>query len=189
MSFNFYIREYPNALSPEFCEAVIAKFDADERVHNGMVAGGYYPEVKQSQDLNITHFDGWDEEDAAFQESLGKHLQIYSDTVMEKCIWGFSAVRDTGYQIQRTQPGGFYTWHNDCCALQGDVGFVRDLTFIWYLNTIHDGGTTEFITGEKIQPEQGKLLIFPSNWVFAHRGNPPVSEVKYLCTGWVYNRY
>ena len=62
----------------------------------------------------------------------------------------------------------------------------RKLTFIWYLNDIKDGGYTEFIDGTKIKPEVGKLVIFPASWEFLHRGVPPKSEDKYLCTGWVH---
>ena len=59
------------------------------------------------------------------------------------------------------------------------------LTFIWYLNDISEGGHTEFNTGFKVQPELGKLVIFPGLWPWVHRGNAPKSEVKYICTGWV----
>ena len=59
------------------------------------------------------------------------------------------------------------------------------LTFIWYLNDITEGGYTEFNTGFKVQPQAGKLVIFPGLWPWVHRGVAPKSEVKYLCTGWV----
>ena len=36
---------------------------------------------------------------------------------------------DTGHQIQRTSPGGFYDWHHDGCD-------TRQLTFIFYLNDV-----------------------------------------------------
>ena len=57
---------------------------------------------------------------------------------------------------------------------------------IWYLNDVKDGGYTEFIDGTRIQPEAGKLIIFPSTWDFLHRGVSPKTETKYLCTGWVH---
>ena len=85
---------------------------------------------------------------------------------------------DTGYQIQETKPGGFYTWHHD------QIG-SRTLTFIWYLNNIVEDGYTEFNTGLKIQPEMGKIVIFPGLWPWVHRGYPPKSENKYICTGWI----
>ena len=62
---------------------------------------------------------------------------------------------------------------------------TRKLTFIWYLNDIIEGGDTEFSSGLKIKPETGKIVIFPALWPWVHRGNPPKSENKYICTGWV----
>ena len=32
----------------------------------------------------------------------------------------------------------------------------------------------------------GKLLIFPATWTYMHRGNVPISEDKYIVTGWLY---
>ena len=81
------------------------------------------------------------------------------------------------HQMQETQPGGFYHWHHDQLE-------TRRLTFVWYLNDIEDEGYTEFTTGLKIQPETGKLVIFPGLWPWVHRGVAPKSETKYICTGW-----
>ena len=46
---------------------------------------------------------------------------------------------------------------------------------------------TEFYTGLKIKPEVGKILMFPALWPWVHRGYPPKSETKYICTGWIRN--
>ena len=86
---------------------------------------------------------------------------------------------DTGYQIQKTQPGDYYIWHHDQTT-------SRLVTFIWYLNDVKDDGYTEFIDGTRIQPEAGKLIIFPATWDFLHRGVSPKTEIKYICTGWVH---
>ena len=29
--------------------------------------------------------------------------------------------------------------------------------------------------------------MFPALWPWVHRGFPPKSEVKYICTGWLYS--
>ena len=62
------------------------------------------------------------------------------------------------------------------------------LTYIFYLNTLKGrGGETEFLNGPKVRPVTGKLLIFPASWDCVHRGVSPVSETKYIATGWVCN--
>jgi hypothetical protein len=67
---------------------------------------------------------------------------------------------------------------------RGNFKLIRLLTFIWYLNDVTDGGETEFING-KIKPKTGKLLIFPSSWNYYHKGNMPLSNDKYIITGWI----
>ena len=64
---------------------------------------------------------------------------------------------------------------------------MRIITFLWYLNTVEEGGETEFFNGRiSIKPEKGKLLLFPSTWTYIHRGNMPISNDKYILTGWIY---
>ncbi len=43
--------------------------------------------------------------------------------------------------------------------------------------------------GLKVRAEQGKLLLFPSLWTYAHKGNMPISNDKYIITGWIYSKY
>ena len=51
---------------------------------------------------------------------------------------------------------------------------------------IKNAGYTEFLDGTKIQPEAGKLVIFPATWMYVHRGVSPKKETKYICTGWIH---
>jgi hypothetical protein len=50
-----------------------------------------------------------------------------------------------------------------------------------YLRTITQGGHTEFAAQDRrIQPEAGKIALFPPFWTHLHRGVSPVSETKYV---------
>ena len=35
------------------------------------------------------------------------------------------------------------------------------------------------------RPEEGKLVIWPSDWTYLHRGLPSPNETKYIATGWL----
>lgn len=186
-TFSDLIEVIPNALSTEFCQKCIQKFQEDDNKDIGKTGGGLNLDVKRSTDLLISSFDEWAEEDTVFYQSLSKHLTEYVDK------WGDWSLanagtqfKDTGYQIQETKPKDFYSWHNDFSWRNMDMS-PRYLTFIWYLNDVTEDGYTEFIDGTKIQPEEGKLIIFPATWTYMHRGFPPKSETKYLCTGWVHS--
>ena len=96
-------------------------------------------------------------------------------------------ISDTGYKVQKYEPGGCYHWHHDWSMSSQPVA-SRIFTFMWYLNTIEekDDGYTEFADGTKIQPVVGRLIFFPATWTFLHRGYPPKVS-KYLCNGWIHS--
>ena len=171
-----------DALPKSFCDNVIQKFELDDRKRQGQVGSGVRLDIKRSCDLSISGKEDWKSYDEAFFKSLNNALKEYLRFIPEEYIQFKALGRfedDTGYQIQKTQPGDYYIWHHDQTT-------SRLVTFIWYLNDVKDDGYTEFIDGTRIQPEAGKLIIFPATWDFLHRGVSPKTETKYICTGWVH---
>lgn len=63
----------------------------------------------------------------------------------------------------------------------------RILTFIFYLNDVNEGGETEFFQLYRVRPKKGSLLIFPALSVYTHKGCIPISNDKYILTGWLYS--
>ena len=197
-NFSSFILLKQDSLEKEFCEKVIKKFEEDDRKHEGGVGdlGRYIPEIKKSTDLHISYLEEWKEEDKVFFEALGEGLKEYAqqdflsaldkDDNTSNTIELFSKpLQDSGYQIQRTEPGEYYKWHQDW-TYRKDLG-SRVLTYIWYLNDITEGGGyTDFLDGTRIIPKQGTLLLFPATWTYYHRGFPPEKETKYISTGWLY---
>ena len=180
--FSDFIYVERDALPKSFCNNVIEKFEQDDRKRQGQVGGGVQLDIKRSSDLSISELDDWKSYDQAFFKSLNGGLKKYIRFLPEEYMKHRALSElgnDTGYQIQRTQPNDYYIWHHDQTT-------TRLVTFIWYLNDVKDGGYTEFIDGTRIQPEAGKLIIFPATWDFLHRGVSPKTETKYLCTGWVH---
>jgi hypothetical protein len=57
---------------------------------------------------------------------------------------------------------------------------------MFYLNDVEEGGETEFLyLNTKIKPVKGTLVYFPTHFPFVHRGNIPISDDKYIMTGWI----
>jgi hypothetical protein len=60
------------------------------------------------------------------------------------------------------------------------------LVITLYLNTVEEGGETEFLyQSSRISPVQGTLSISPAAWTHTHRGNPPLKGNKYIITTWL----
>ena len=179
------------SLSKSFCKKMIEKYEKSKDKHEGLVGNGRIDKsLKQTRDLSISNFkDKWQKEDEYLFQALRKGLNEYC-TMCQEHHYNLTLSEDvlelidTGYMIQKYEPGGFYDWHNDWTM---NDGASRVYTYIWYLNTIKkkDGGYTQFIDGTKVQPKVGRLVIFPALWTYLHRAFPP-QVPKYICTGWVY---
>ena len=177
-----FICEFPNILSPELCEQVINDFEEKlnhdpgidlKRQHGGA-------NHRSGTALYVRVNDGWGPTRDIINQATGRGVQAYYDeypTIIS---------RSTSHTIklQRTKPGeGFHDWH---CEAFNAATCHRVLFWMIYLNTTPEGeGTTEWINqGVKVQPEQGKLVICPSGFTHAHRGNPTYTDTKYVATGW-----
>jgi len=186
-----YILEIDNAVSKEFCEDVISRFENDERKVIGETISGVDEKVKKSIDLpiSISSIRGdWQDVVDEVGECVNEALLKYQDYVhtegLDRCLAVYKTVHSATIglpQIQKTEKDGFYTWHHD--------GFLnRILTYILYLNDVEEGvgGTTEFLNRGHIQPKAGKLVIFPANLTYIHRGTKLKEGVKYLITNFIY---
>ena len=188
-----FVLEIPNNLSDEMCEQMIKRFEEDHRKRRGTTADAN-PEtlVKKSMDLQLTGLECWKDIDEYLHKQLNEGVNKYKEHLMKKIgsvDWVNYRLEDTGYQIQKTTKGQYYSWHYDAWLED-----KRIFTFLWYLNDIDpviDGGGTAFhptISGGKVvKPERGKLILFPATWTYLHMGLPLITEEKnkYICTGWI----
>jgi hypothetical protein len=88
------------------------------------------------------------------------------------------------FNIQRYLPGeGFSTYHCERASLKHSN---RVLVWMVYLNDVTDRGETEFYYQHHFESaQQGKLVIWPSDWMYLHRGIPSPTQTKYILTGWL----
>ena len=123
----------------------------------------------------------WSEYDARLKQSLGEALGLIAGV---HPFFQANRLHDIGYNMQRTDPGGFYHWHLD--SGPGDFA-KRQLVALWYLNDApEEGGSTEFYFQQvSVRPQTGMLLLFPPFWTHLHRGAEVLSGVKYIATTWV----
>ena len=180
---NSFIFEKPNALTQEFCEDVIERFEHNkEDQYPGRIGqmADHDNSIKRSTDLVVSGKPHWQDVDRALFKSLGVAIREFRN----QYPYFKGPFKDMGYGLQRTNPGEFYHWHID----GGSHDFsYRQLVAIWYLNNVEGpGGETEFLYQDvKIKPEQGKLLLFPPFWTHEHSGIQLDSGIKYIATTWI----
>lgn len=89
-----------------------------------------------------------------------------------------------GYNLLKYSPGEEYKVHYD-----GGTSIGRSVSAICYLNNDYEGGEIEFVNFKvKIKPEPGMMILFPSNYAYAHVAHPVISGTKYALVTWIRDR-
>ncbi len=178
-----FIFEKPKALPGDICREMIRRFEerADEQ-YPGRIGQTIQKDqdIKRSTDLVVSGKQHWKDIDRELFRSLGQAIHEFRETYP----YFKGPFKDSGYAIQRTNPGEYYHWHID----GGSHEFSqRQLVAVWYLNDVDGpGGATGFSFQDvEITPETGKLLLFPPFWTHEHRGVTLEQGVKYIATTWV----
>jgi len=159
-----------------------SEFRNVEDGHGGLKKLSVSTKEKKSTEINISNqlllFPEFQELNEQIQIVLDEYIRIYP-----KC----GALARFGlhsYNIQYYDPNeGYLLWH--CDQSDGTEPFVsRVLVFIFYCYDIENGGGTEFLHQDFVsKSEKGKLIIFPPDWRFTHRGELTNQE-KMIVTGW-----
>jgi hypothetical protein len=96
-------------------------------------------------------------------------------------------IGDINAQKYEAGSGGYPYWHSEVYPQAGhNDALHRIMLFMYYLNDVEEGGTTDFYYQNKtIQPKAGTMVIAPAYFTHTHRGSIPVSNDKYILTSWV----
>lgn len=178
------------ALSTDICKALIASFEASDEKRPGVLYG---PEGTSST-------SGKKSTDITFDPRYLQH-KTWGPLLSEVVLTVERGQRDyidrhslamskmdpfqisPTFNIQRYEPGeGFHGWH---CERASNKYGNRVLVWMIYLNTVTDRGETEFYYQHHFESSvEGKLIIWPSDWMYMHRGVPSPTQTKYVVTGW-----
>jgi len=186
-----FIGVYENAFTKEYCERAIKYFDA-------MQEHGFTPDRMQLEKTTKTKKDdfayfGHDENAINLQNSgtmYHEFNETFSTIYKEQYAAQFDVLNNASgvhnnfcFKIQKTLVGGgYHVWHYEA---SDRANCQRLLTWTVYLNDVEEGGETEFLYQHvRVKPKQGTLVIFPASFTHTHRGNPPLSNEKYIITGW-----
>ena len=167
------------------CDDLITWFEEDD---NFLVTEGNTAATKIDKKIK-------DSFDKSIPISFGKYpIKDYVDAVIDAAkqyqdmFTPLKAIKirvSNIFNIQKYPKGGaYFAWHSERQKDSGKTN-ARVLAFMTYLNTIEEGGQTEFAMQQTaFKPIKGRTLIWPSEWSHLHRGIPAPKEEKYIATGW-----
>jgi hypothetical protein len=182
-----FVGVFKNAFTKDFCEQVIKQYE-------DMAESGHGQTRFASENASRT----WKDDTQVFADDID-YIPLRKVTKdFNELFWGtyypiyeqeYSALKESGrhtnysFKIQKTKVGGgYHVWHYESGNRENSN---RLLTWILHLNDVHEGGETEFLYQHmRVKPEQGTLVIWPAAFTHTHRGNPPLSNEKYIVTGW-----
>lgn len=179
-----FIGVFPNLYDAEFCNLLISKF---ETIYDSGFGHKHHWGVNRKDSIVFSN-DVVDVTTigAEFKSFLDKFWEVaYAEYKREYDVLDMANVHTVfSCKIQRSKIGeAFHQWHFD--ASSRDTA-NRLIVFILYLNDVEEGGETEFLyIPKRVKPTTGTLLMFPAGMTHTHRGNPPISNSKYILTGWV----
>ena len=193
-----FVGVFPNAASEEYCQRSIAQFDLVNKGlpgHGGRVLSRQeiepgMPQQKKDSDVYflteatdsilLTQTDGLLKEfDRVVWECYAEYAKKYG------ILNSLARHQISPYiKIQRYKPTqGYHVWHDENSQVNNAN---RLLAISLYLNTVQEGGETEFLyQSMRIKPKQGTLVIHPGGFTHTHRGNPPLKGVKYYMNTWI----
>ena len=185
-----FVGVYNNAFTNEFCDSLIQHYEF-------CVESGIAEDRKKSENISKHVKDDtqiyWSRE-PEISLSLTRDLYKEFNNIFWQCykpyIDEYSSLKDAeainiyNVKTQKTKIGqGYHIWHFESAAR---AYANRVLTFMLYLNDVEEGGETELLyQSRRIKPQKGTLTMFPASFTHTHRGNPPLSNDKYIVTGWV----
>jgi hypothetical protein len=198
-----YINE--KSLSKELCNIIVEKLnDENTNLRDGVTTTGLNKNVKITLDFCIENNDKWREIYRCLETELNYNLQKYLNQLNNEYV-NCNECQNTTVNslfffkneqiffkreftaIKYLKNTGRYIYHNDFAT--DEQHNYRIITFLWYLNDVSEGGTTDFFSGKlKIKPTAGKLVLFPASWTFPHCGKMPISSDKYVISGWIWKK-
>ena len=115
-----------------------------------------------------------------FKFWIGKLVKHYfTDKYKHFSIRGFYE-----FTLLKYEPGGHYIDHVDHAE-----SVPRTLSIILFLNDSYTGGEIEFFkpdmsSSQVIKPQTGRLIMWPSNFVYPHKVLPVKKGTRYSLVSW-----
>ena len=186
-----YISVYEDVLSHTFCESIINKFEANVEHEQELTEWGN----RRFMEVNITSHQSWEKENDVMVRTIKQLWRRYVDD--QRIVLDLQFPKTFGFEqfrMKRYLPNGMdqFSFHTDVGSYASSRRF---LSFLFYLNTVQEGGMTKFsydpdetkeVPFATVPAVEGRVLIFPPLWNYPHWGEKPRSGPKYIISGYLH---
>ena len=171
-----WVKVYPNALSDEYCDNVVAFFNEQNK---GLINAPW----RRCYEYTAFDTSPFCEE---FKRDIKKVYERYKLETGSGPLAGVNTLESPNvfqYNVDKTEPFHYHR-HADNWNFATST---RQVSIIAYLNDVQEGGATDFgDLGVRVMPRKGCVLIFPSFYTYMHLGEPPISGSKYIIVSWIH---
>lgn len=173
-----WIAIYDSVIPDELCEQCISLFENDN------IEKGCHKE-QWRRCIELTTLDStplWEQIKSIIKQQYDIYRREHSQGVLN---WAntLEAANMYRYDVDVDNPNLFNS-HADSWNMPTSS---RQLSVILYLNDVTDGGATNFINLDlSVAPKKGRIIMFPPFYNFIHKGEPPISNSKYIIVSWIH---
>lgn len=190
-----FIGVFSNVYPDGFCQHLRAEFERNQTLGAGtdrQNGEGAAKHIKNDYQINSNgkniNFEPFNENNTTnmFFKGLQNCFDAYAE---EYSPLKALKINCNNMKMQKTSTGGgYHVWHGE----QGNGDQAnRGLVYTLYLNDLPSeaNGETEFLYQQRrINPVENTMVLWPSAFTHAHRGNPVYGDnIKYIITGWFYH--
>jgi len=185
---NNFIRVIDNAVSSELCEQIIAEFKRDHTLHHH--DGDRYIELETYDQRGQGKWNPkleararrWNPLTDSIAQTVVEMTTDYrarwDPYLMTPQVWSMEGIRVKSYEPNVHE----FRLHVDQGNRDSACRFIACLI---YLNNNEAG--TEFPQEQfTVSAEQGRMVLFPPNWQFPHRGLMPTINTKYILSTYLH---
>jgi hypothetical protein len=169
-----YIRKYDNVVSPELCDSLIKKFEANSDHYEKHQQG-----LMSFTQINLLKHKEWHKDVHTVANNLTGCVDQYKkDCNVLPGMWPKKYTLEP-LRMKRYLPDG-----TDQFGAHVDVdchnNAKRFLVFFLYLDDNKEGSTSFPQHDISSECKKGSCLLFPPMWPWLHAGQKPIDKPKYI---------